>query len=211
MTALAPSLPLSLLPASSAPLDGAGCVVVIALCLAVDRPRMTKVRKNIGVGFCSQNLFLTKGQHRKHISYWDVAEAKQSQGRGKFRPGTISLGKISPALKSPKLQVPSTQNDCNNTTRHAPDRDSKIATHPHNKEGQYLQHQSPDRQHQISYVCATNGWLRRVHERLALLRKHNPSAAVAKDGSVLPKFRRGEFSPPLLTAEFSHGKISLPL
>ena len=126
------------------------------------------------------------------------------QGRRKFRPGTIPLRTISPGDNSvggqfrqeifATLEIPQAPsairpNDCNNTTRHAPDRHSKTATHCHNKEGQCLQRQFPDRQHQISYVCARNGWLRRVRKRLALLRKHNPSAAVAKDGTVPPKFR----------------------
>ena len=119
-------------------------------------------------------------------------------GRGKFGPGTISPGENFDALEIPKAPSAIRPNDCNSTTRRGPDRDSKIATHCHNKKGQCLQHQLPDRQHQISHICTRNGWLRRVHRRLALLRKHNPSAAVRWNCST--KISPGEISPLFLTA-----------
>ena len=75
-------------------------------------------------------------------------------------------GGFSPPLKSPKLQVPYAQHDCNNTARPAPDGASQTATHRHNKEGQYPQHQSPHRQHRIAYTCARNGWIRRFRKSL---------------------------------------------
>ena len=119
-------------------------------------------------------------------------------GKGKISPGDDFAGDHFAREKVATLEIPKAPsairpNDCNNTTRHAPDRDSKLATHCHNKEGQYLQQQLPDLQHQISYICARNGGLRCVRKRLALLRKHNPSAAVAKDETVPPKFRREKF------------------
>ena len=80
-------------------------------------------------------------------------------------------------------------NGCNNTAKHAPDRDSKIAPQCHNKGSHYLQHQLPDRQHQIAHICTGNDWLMRIRKHLALLRKDNPSAAVAKGGAVPPEFR----------------------
>ena len=146
---------------------------------------------------------------------------KQIQGEGKFRPGTISLGIISPGENFATLEIPKAPsairpNDGDNTTGHAPDRDSKIATHHHNKQAPAPPAPIlPDQQHQIPYICTRNGWLRRVGKRLGLLRKHNPSAPVAKDGTVPPKISPGEnfatvLNGEIFPAKFSPGKIFPP-
>ena len=117
------------------------------------------------------------------------------------------------ALEIPKAPSAIHPNDCNNTTRRAPDRDSKTATHRHDEEGQYLQQQLPDRQHQISYICARNGRLWRVRKRLAVLRKHNPSAAVAKDGIAPTQIRDGKFrgAPWILCGTAGRSPQCVPL
>ena len=157
-----------------------------------------------------------------HISeVEDPTTSPPIQGEGKFRPGTISLGIISPGENFATLEIPKAPsavrpNDGDNTIRHAPDGDSKIATHHHNKQAPAPPAPIlPDQQHQIPYICARNGWLRRVGKCLALLRKHNPSAAVAKDGTVPPKISPGEnfatvLNGEIFPAKFSPGKIFPP-
>ena len=54
-------------------------------------------------------------------------------GGGGFSPGdNFAGGKLRDPRKPPKPPVPYAPNDCNNTTKHAPGRDPKIATHRHN-------------------------------------------------------------------------------
>ena len=130
--------------------------------------------------------------------------------------GKISLGENFATLEIPKAPSAIRPNDGDNTTRHAPDGDSKIATHHHKKQAPAPPAPIlPEQQHQIPYICARNGWLRRVGKRLALLRKHNPSAAVAKDGTVPPKISPGEnfatvLNGEIFPAKFSPGKIFPP-
>ena len=148
----------------------------------------------------------------------EAREASTSAGRTtNQRLCTHNLWPFAPRGRGPspplKSKAPSAirPNDCNHTTRHAPGRASKMATHRHNEEGQSLQRQSADRQHQISYTCTRNGWLRRVRKRMALLRKHNPSAALAED----EKLRRGKIVATFLNrgtppTEFSPGTTPPP-
>ena len=70
-----------------------------------------------------------------------VKDGRQAHTAGRCTgEGTISPGDNFATHVIPKAPSAIHPNDCNNTTRHAPNRDSKIATHRHNKEGQYLQH-----------------------------------------------------------------------
>ena len=90
--------------------------------------------------------------------------------QGKFRPGTSSPGKNSATLEIRKAPSTIRPNDYKNTTRHAPYRDFKIATHHPHKEAPAPV--LPDRQHQISCICARNGWLRRVRKCAWLFLEH---------------------------------------
>ena len=90
-----------------------------------------------------------------HLNFPQKSEHFEYRGGRQFRPGTISLGIISPPLKSPRPVPPAPV-----TGLAAPD-----------------------------FITARNGWRRRVRKCLALPRKHNPFAAVTKDGTAGKRFR----------------------
>ena len=139
------------------------------------------------------------------------------QGEGKFRPGTISLGTISPGENFATLEIPKAPsairpNDGDNTTRHAPDGDSKTATHHHNKQApappshQYYRiistrfHTSA--QQTVGSGALVSAWL--------FLGNTIPLPRWQRMELFCQKFRQGKISPPFLTAKFSPGKIFPP-
>ena len=124
-----------------------------------------------------------------------------------YSPSVVSLrerGQFRP-LKSPKLQVPDAQMTAI-TQQDMPQSETPKLQHiPTTKRASTSSTSCRSGSTRFSRVCARNGWLGRVRKRLALLRKHNPSAAVANDGTVPPKLRRGGgggLSPLFLPAGF---------
>ena len=76
-------------------------------------------------------------------------------------PGGNFVGENFAPLEIPKAPSAIPPNDCNKKTRHAPDRESKIATHCHNM----VPGLRFPRDRQIHASCARNGCLRRVRDR----------------------------------------------